>query len=87
MSEYTPTTDDVRAEYIDRNMFPFDRRMAREAFDRWLATHDAEVVAAERERIIADMENCSHPDDWNVPFVYVSSYAKRLRNETENEST
>lgn len=45
MSDYTPTTDDVRAEYIDRNMFPVDRRMAREAFDRWLAAHDAVVRA------------------------------------------
>lgn len=47
MSEYTPTTEEVRAQwgynYPDYNNTP-------EEFDRWLAQHDAEVAKAERER-------------------------------------
>ena len=38
MSEYTPTTDDIR------NTYAFLRVEADE-FDRWLAAHDAEVKA------------------------------------------
>lgn len=36
MSEYTPTTEDVRAAC--------SRYMSSEDFDRWLAAHDAEVL-------------------------------------------
>ncbi len=79
------TTAEIRAGYVGEPGHWMDERVGEE-FDRWLAAHDAEVRATERERIIADMEDCSHPDDWNVPCVYVSSYAKRLRKETEKES-
>ena len=44
MNDYTPTTDNVREEYGDN----WDRRYAE--FDRWLAKHDAEVRADEREK-------------------------------------
>ncbi len=82
MSEYTPTTEEVRAEFVTNKALrmPTTWRGADE-FDRWLAAHDAEVRAAERERIIQDMQKRSHPDDWGVPCVYVESYAEHLRGE------
>jgi hypothetical protein len=48
MSDYTPTTEDVRARHAARDTAGFDAGAS--AFDRWLAAHDAEVrarVAAE----------------------------------------
>ena len=42
--EHTPTTDDIRAYYV----WSLSRAVSRERgaeFDRWLATHDAQVVA------------------------------------------
>ena len=52
MTDYTPTTEEVREEYVygaqevdldDRVVVSFDEADAR--FDRWLAAHDAEVKA------------------------------------------
>ena len=51
MSEFTPTTEQVRsayahdpeAEYRDPVGFPAMQRENLRAFDRWLAAHDAEV--------------------------------------------
>ena len=50
MSEYTPTTDEVRdyiraADRVTAHMFSAASPDAVEAFDRWLAAHDAEVRA------------------------------------------
>lgn len=47
MSDYTPTTDDVRGTYAD-GMWYVNRRMdgTLSEFDRWLAAHDAEVRAS-----------------------------------------
>ena len=43
---YTPTTDDVRDEWIESGQgSPTVRLHAGAAFDRWLAAHDAEVAA------------------------------------------
>ncbi len=86
MSGHTPTTEEIRgyitaADRVTAHMFSDASPDAVEAFDRWLAAHDAEVLTAERERIIQDMQDRSHPDDWGVPCVYVKSYAERLRGE------
>ncbi|MGX1932060.1 hypothetical protein [Microbacterium resistens] len=46
MSDYTPTTEEVRADYADRGgslRSPIQRWAE---FDRWLNAHDAEVRAA-----------------------------------------
>jgi hypothetical protein len=45
--EYTPTTDEVRAEYVTNRAIrvPTTTPVASE-FDRWLAAHDREVAAA-----------------------------------------
>lgn len=50
MSDYTPTTDEVRRWYAEPQYERFDRRkrivkQALARFDRWLAQHDAEVAA------------------------------------------
>lgn len=44
MSEYTPTTGNVRSVFAYAGAGQSERRR-REAFDRWLAAHDAEVAA------------------------------------------
>ena len=55
--EYTPTTEEVRADYVRDHTRSFDpysvgRSLTSEQefygdrFDRWLAAHDAEVLAA-----------------------------------------
>lgn len=61
MSDVTPTTEYVRAQYARiENYDPYyegdlyltpDGQLSAEQFDRWLAEHDAEVAKAERERI------------------------------------
>lgn len=58
MSNYTPTTEEVRhiyGNYLDDNVLKWSEAMAGEArkwFDRWLAEHDREVKATERRRIM-----------------------------------
>ena len=46
MSEYTPTTEDVRFAMAGLRMSA-ERFVTRDSFDRWLAAHDAEVRADE----------------------------------------
>lgn len=53
MSEYVPTTEDVRADYAETYEGTDERRYA--GFDRWLAKHDAEVAAKAYERAILDV--------------------------------
>ena len=66
MSEYTPNTREVReyiraADSVTAHMFSPDAIYAVEAFDRWLAAHDAEVRAeaesdpAKDERLVRYM--------------------------------
>lgn len=45
MSDYTPTTEEVRAAYIGKPAHWLDEQIGTK-FDRWLALHDAEVTAA-----------------------------------------
>lgn len=55
--EYTPTTEEVRADYVRDHTRNFDsysvgrsltseQEVYGDRFDRWLAAHDAEVLAA-----------------------------------------
>ena len=55
MSDYTPTTEEVRLDYAPAKTFPAD---AEEQFDRWLA----EVKATEREDCVNHVKflYCSH---------------------------
>jgi rubrerythrin len=56
MTDYTPTTDEVRQAYI------WDEEDAAE-FDRWLAAHDKEVLdkAARNNAPIGHCNECGHP--------------------------
>lgn len=55
MSDYTPTTEDIRAGWEYATAVIGDEGTAQ--FDRWLAEHDAEVAKAERQGIIRCIEN------------------------------
>lgn len=62
MSDYTPTTDDVRTLYAHADNWVGGRvemlgtPESRADFDRWLAAHDAEVIAASESRERAEWE-------------------------------
>lgn len=71
MSEYTPDTEAVRdayASFWERRYGPavwYER--CQDEFDRWLAQHDAEVRAAEQERIAGLIDACwqgDKVDEW-----------------------
>ena len=65
--DYTPTTEEVRAIYvIDGSRLTQENR--RKYFDRWLAAHDAELLAelAERDARIAVHERRSATKDVNA---------------------
>jgi phage terminase Nu1 subunit (DNA packaging protein) len=65
MSEYTPTTDEVRAMYVTGT--PPHRVSVPQGnaeFDRWLAQHDAEVAARALRQAADDWQT----GEWaNVP--------------------
>ena len=69
MSDYTPTTDELRDVWADRydgeNSWADSAEKAgyEAEFDRWLAQHDAEIVKATEERIIALLESDCRPND------------------------
>jgi len=79
VTEYTPTTDEVRREYAagrGRMGLAIDLDTHSD-FNRWLAAHDAQVQRAARiaglreAALIAkvrqiDMEQCHKPDNCNV---------------------
>ena len=54
MSDYTPTTEDVRDKF-KRSCTRQFRKAYGEAFDRWLAAHDAEVTAKALERGVDEL--------------------------------
>ena len=44
--EYTPTTDEVRENYVDATAHGYkDVSEAQDMFNRWLAAHDREIKA------------------------------------------
>src|SRR5690606_33776141 len=59
VGDYTPSTDDVRTQYIgttpDRAHHPHEIKR-REQIDRWLTAHEKAVRADERERIAQRIE-------------------------------
>ena len=58
MSDYTPTTEEVRDGYGAAYWYESDRDEVRkrEGFDRWLTQHDAEITAQAEKRIIKLLE-------------------------------
>ena len=71
MSDYTPTTDDVRDYYA----IGVDEALARTGgdseFDRWLAAHDKEVLekAAERAEATPIEDECGYCDEMKAMVV------------------
>lgn len=72
MIDNTPTTKEVRLEYVEycEEADCHKHQEAGRMFDAWLAEHDHQERAAERERIIAilerralDLEACGKQDD------------------------
>lgn len=49
MADYTPTTEEVRADYLQTTAWRIPLRNRPEAFDRWLAT-----ITEERDAALAD---------------------------------
>ena len=48
--DWTPSTEQVRAHYVFNQSDQWDPECG-EAFDRWLAAHDREVRASDREAL------------------------------------
>lgn len=61
MSDYTPTTDDVRMGWADLRAETVQEGLLAEAeFDRWLAQHDAEIQA----QALRDAEDNWQGGEW-----------------------
>jgi hypothetical protein len=65
MSEYTPTTDTIRAGYIDARCDRTPERVRAE-FDRWLASVKAEVAA----KALEDFADEYDADPMRDPFTH-----------------
>lgn len=63
MNNNIPTTDDMRDIYAYESD---DTGGAYAEFDAWLEQHNAEIVEATEERIIALLENPELIDKWNA---------------------
>lgn len=55
MSEYTPTTEEVRRAVYDQYDEGWDRQVARDSFDRWLRSVKAEAWAEGHAQAIANI--------------------------------
>lgn len=63
MSEYTPTTGEIRYR-IERDWEPYGDG----SFDRWLAAHDAEVRREEREKVAREIEAVADSEPQIIGF-------------------
>jgi hypothetical protein len=62
VSDYIPTTDEVRDGYYSpRESYEPDHNAE---FDRWLAQHDAEIAAQAEQRIIKLLEDPVVMSNW-----------------------
>lgn len=53
MSDYTPTTEEVRASYVDENVcYDETWQDCAEQFDRWLEQHNKEVRAKRDQELV-----------------------------------
>ena len=57
MSDYTPITEEVKANYALVGDDEVVNNINEQKFDRWLGQHDAEVAKATEERIIKLLED------------------------------
>lgn len=76
MTDYTPTTQQVRALY--------DERTEPAEFDRGLAAHDAEVAAKALEEAADDLTpGDDKVDDWGIEAGLLRDRAAELRKAAE----
>ena len=84
MSEYTPTTDEVRKAYVSHEVQELRRRGKDEAhdsemttaeFDRWLAQVQAEAKSRALEDAADDWEDTTWQDDLAVLTLFIASCA------------
>lgn len=67
MSEFTPTTDEVRARYCaDEFGHPAALTDPCLEFDRWLEAHDREVAAKALRDAAHSMRRHKQPGHWNL---------------------
>jgi len=92
MTEYTPTTEDVRIWYAhddldyerlteERYEKKFETNVAK--FDRWLERHDSEVAQAERERISHLLKTVA--DAFLQSSEYKDGYLEAARHVLQND--
>lgn len=68
MSDYTPTTDEVRFTYADYYNPPGSGGHAEglREVDRWLAAHDREVAARALRKAVGGIRDYKEPGHWNL---------------------
>jgi hypothetical protein len=77
MSEWTPTTEQVRSHYVFNQSDRWDAERG-EAFDRWIAAHDAEVLEEAADALHVTRFAAHHPE-FAVPDTYYSATIKAER--------
>lgn len=89
MSDYIPTTEQVRDDFIgyglDNHLMPDAMEFAAE-FDRWLAQHDAEITAKAEQRIIKlledlDRHGTTHSEFCAARHAYAAQAIARIKGE------
>ena len=60
VSDYTPTTEEVRADYAETYEGTNERRYAK--FDRWLAATEREAAAKALAEFAVEIERCDMPE-------------------------
>ena len=86
MSDYIPTTDEVRDGYYSpRESYEPDHNAE---FDRWLAQHDSEITAKAEERIIKlledlDRHGTTHSEFCAARHAYAAKAIARIKGEED----
>ena len=87
MSDYTPITEEVKANYALVGDDEVVNNINEQKFDRWLGQHDAEVAKATEERIIKLLEENAHTEELlsvgfyePEPIIYLSTAIALIKN-------
>lgn len=84
MSDYTPTTDEIRTGYaaIGDAIIPEHE----EEFDRWLAAHDAEVLEAAVHRVEGLIEDAMRQPHFEYETVNPRLFISAIRGTVPHDS-
>ena len=84
MSDYTPTTEDVRRLWVyGFGMAKSEPRIENEAFDRWLAQHDAEVAAKALDAIWSELAASSAIHTLDAAMVRIKERANQWKDKAQ----